>query len=369
MRLSMICEALEQIAPGKLAEEYDNTGLLLGNPTAKIESIAIALEATEQTVQAAIEKGADLLVVHHPFLFKPIKKIDLSTPSGQIISKAIGSSLAIWVAHTNFDAVKDGMNDALAALLDLKNLSLIEPAAHERQYKIVTFVPEKQLEQVAGALFKAGAGIIGGYRGCSFRTNGTGTFIPQPGTAPHIGTIGKLSKELETRLEVIVPTKNLNSAIEKMIAAHPYEEVAYDVYPLKGKESANGHGRIGTPPKPVSLQTFSKHVKAALKLKTLRRIGNPKTKIERVAVCSGSGAFMIPSIRPAQGTCLVTGDIKYHDARLAEELGLCVIDAGHFGTEIIFIRTMKKLLQRQNSLKNKVKLISIPNEKDPFVTV
>ena len=365
----MICEALEQIAPGKLAEEYDNTGLLLGNPAANIKTIAIALEATEQTVDAAIAKGANLLVVHHPFLFKPIKKIDLSSVTGKIISRAIGSSLAIWTAHTNFDSVKGGLNDALADLLELRSLSTIAPALPESLYKLVTFVPESHIEQVSNALFESGAGVIGKYRGCSFRAMGTGTFIPQQGSSPYLGKVGKLSKETEIRFEVLVASTVLKAAVDKLIFAHPYEEVAYDVYQIQGEKSQSGHGRLGTLEKPVSLRTLSRHVKEALKLKNLRMIGNPKTKIERVAVCSGSGAFLIPSIKPAQGTCLVTGDIKYHDARLAEDRDLSVFDAGHFGTEIIFIRTMKNILKKNRSLKNKVKLISIANEKDPFVIV
>jgi dinuclear metal center YbgI/SA1388 family protein len=370
LRLSLICDELEEVAPKRLAEDYDNVGLLLGAPDAEVYSIAFALEATQPTVEASIKKGADLLVVHHPFLFKPISSIDLSQTTGQIIQKALAGNLAIYVAHTNFDAVTGGMNDALAKTLGFEPTGPIVPSDSESIFKLVTFVPESHIKSVSEAIFAAGAGQIGDYTGCSFRSDGTGTFVPQKNAKPFVGKPGAPSTESETRIEVQVTGKALRGAVRSLVKAHPYEEPAFDVYPLSGQTEGHGHGRLCTLPKPIKLKKLTENVKASLKVRSVRRVGSADQLISQVALCSGSGAFLIPLIRRPESTCLVTGDIKYHDARLAQERGLCLIDAGHFGTEKLFARTMKGLLEKRLAKivnKRKIAMVTLSGEKEPFI--
>jgi dinuclear metal center YbgI/SA1388 family protein len=350
-----------------MAQSYDNVGLLIGNPTSDVTRVAIALEATEATIATAAAKGAQLLVVHHPPIFKPLANIDLSSPEGRVIESALRNNVAVFAAHTNFDTVEGGMNDVLAERLGLSETVPIEKTSGSTTYKLVTFVPVSHVEKVSRAIFSAGAGVIGNYAGCSFRGEGHGTFVPGDSAVPYTGRVGKPSLESEVRLEITTRKEDLSEAVRKMTEAHPYDEAAYDVYPLHTERGGAGFGRVGKLPKPMRLSDVGRMVKKKLNLSHLRFVGKAGGRVEMLAVCGGSGAFCIPLIREPERTCLVTGDVKYHDARLAEQIGLSVIDAGHFGTEILFVRAAHKSIKRAlSTLDSTIKIIRISGERDPF---
>jgi len=361
------------IAPKALAQDYDNPGLLIGHPDVEVDTIAFALEGSARSVKTAINKGANLLVTHHPFIFKPIYNVDQSTPAGGVIELAIKSNLAIYAAHTNFDAVKGGMNDILVKKLGFDPAVPFIPEKPGTIFKLVTFVPESHLEKVSGALFSINAGVIGKYKGCSFRSKGYGTFIPQDGADPFSGKVGKPSLEKEIRMETLVSKDILGRAIKELLNAHPYDEPAFDVYPLKNMEyEKSGLGRFTSLRKTTTLVSLANQIKEKLKIKSVRIVGARRTRISNVVVCSGSGSFLVPLINKPHRTCLVTGDIKYHDAQLALDRGLSIIDAGHFATEIIFAKAMRDIFKKAVAKRyggKAIKTIVVSNERDPINTI
>jgi dinuclear metal center YbgI/SA1388 family protein len=358
---------IHKIFPPSLADEGDPIGLQVGDPTAKLRGIALALEATMRTVEAAASAGANLLLTHHPLLFRPLRNITAQDPVGAVVHAAISSGLSIAAAHTNADWAFGGLNDRLAGQMGLRDVVPLTRREVAPHYKVVTFVPPEALEKVAEAMFEKGAGVIGHYRKCSYRLEGTGTFLPGDLAKPYSGTAGELSKEREIRFEALVPANALDGIISAMIAAHPYEEVAYDVYPLKTQASKHGVARMGVLPESTTPRDLGKLLKKILRLSDVRGIGPLDNPLERVAVCCGSGAGLIPEIAEMPKTVFVTGDVGYHNARLAEQLGLPVLDIGHFGGEIGFAEMAAQSLKTElekASIAAPVTLLDI--EKEPY---
>lgn len=339
-----ICRIMEAYYPLYLAEKWDNVGLQIGAMHNTVQKIMISLDLDQEILQQAIGQQIDLIITHHPMFFNAIKKIDYEQPQGELIAGVIRNNLNVYAAHTNLDAASNGLNQHLAEKLGLQEIELFDRQHQEKLYKLVVYVPLSHEAAVREAIGDAGAGHLGNYSYCSFRSQGTGTFLPQAGSNPFIGAAGKLEEVEEMRLESIVPQKLLERVLSRMKAVHPYEEVAYDLYPLQNQGQAYSLGRIGKIAAPVSLQVFCEHVKEKLELKQLRAVGNLSGTVQKIAVVSGAGASFIPAARARNCDLLVTGDLKYHEARDAEALRLAVIDAGHQGTEQIMTALLADIL-------------------------
>lgn len=328
-----VIDIMEKISPPGLAEDWDNIGLQLGVPQAQVKRVLVTLDVDEGVVEEAREKGVQLIISHHPLIFRPIKNLRSDLPLGKVIAKLIKSNIAVYAAHTNLDSAKGGVNDILAGLLQLDHLEILAPSSEEKFFKLVVFVPKDHLEQVRDAVCRAGAGWIGNYSHCTFASPGNGTFLPLEGTNPFIGSQGELEIVSEYRLETIVPGFLLKKAVTAVLESHPYEEVAYDVFPLEITGKKLGLGRIGNLNSPITLQQLVGKVKHVLGVDVIKAVGDMERSITRIAVCGGAGASLIERASSQGAQCLVTGDLKYHEARDAQALGIAVIDAGHYATE------------------------------------
>ncbi len=346
-----VIKKIETLAPPALAEEWDNSGLQTGDPNAKVEKILAALTPLPEVMDEAEEKNADLILFHHPLIFKPLKSVDASSYPGGLLARAIKSGVAMYAAHTSYDAAPDGVSAALAETLGLRGpLSVASPRGSLK--KLVVFVPEQNVEAVADALSGAGAGTIGDYTHCTFRTEGTGTFLPGDAANPYLGARGNLEKVAEIRLEAVVPSHLAKNAILAATEAHPYEEVAHDTYSVAGHPEGCGYGRIGDLYGESSPDALREHVSERLGFPA-RLVADVGREIKRVAVLGGSGGSFIPEVAASGADAYITGDLDYHDALLAESLGLAAIDAGHAATELPSLAPLAERLS---------KLVDVPIE-------
>ena len=332
VRVAQISGVIETIAPSTLAEEWDNCGLQVGDPKAEVNRVLVALTPLPEVFEEAEEKGANFLLFHHPLIFDPLKAVVTSSYPGGLLARAIRNSLAVYAAHTSYDAAPTGVSVALARTLGLSGPPrVLSPRGALR--KLVVFVPEENVDAVAKALAKVGAGVIGDYTECTFRTRGTGTFRSGDETNPYLGEKGRLEEVEEVRMETVVPAHALRWAVEAATAAHPYEEMALDVYPVEGSPEDCGYGRLGTLPDQLTAVELREHVSESLGFPS-RLVADPGRRMETVAALGGSGGSFIPEAAASGAHAYVTGDVDYHDALLAESLGLTVIDAGHAATEL-----------------------------------
>ena len=338
LRVGHVADAVGRIAPLPLAEGWDNCGLQVGDPSAEVGRVLVALTPLPEVFAEAEEKGADFLLFHHPLVFQPITSLDTSLYPGDLLARAIRNGMALYAAHTSYDAAPAGVSAALAEVLGLQGpLRVVSPRGTLR--KLVVFVPEESVDGVVLALSEAGAGVIGDYTECTFRTRGTGTFRGGDETNPHLGVSGRLEKVDEVRIETVVAGHLAGRAAEAATAAHPYEEIALDVYPVEGTPEGCGYGKLGTLSEPVTPEELRAHVSGSLGFPA-RLVADAGGRIERVAVVGGSGGSFIPEVATAGADAYVTGDIDYHDALLAESLGLTMIDAGHAATELPSLRPL-----------------------------
>lgn len=344
MLCRQIIQALEAIAPRKLAESWDNVGLLVGREEQEVHRILIALDATEDVIDQAIANHVDLIITHHPVLFSKINRINNQDATGRKLLKLIQNNIACYALHTNFDV--EVMADEAAKKLGLANTRVLAPIYSQMLYKIVVYVPIDSIEKVRVALTKEGAGHIGNYSECTFGVQGVGTYRPLEGTNPYIGEQDKLTHTKEVRIETIVREEKLQATIKSMLHAHPYEEVAYDIYKLENQDEAKGIGAVGYLSEEKTLRTLAEQVKIAFGLDHVRTIGDLEHKVSSVAICPGSGKSMIKDVLRAKANVYITGDMDHHTVLDALEDGLMIIDAGHFGTEHFFVDYMREQLQK-----------------------
>lgn len=337
---------INKIAPVALAETWDNPGLQIGDPTAAVSRIMVALDPSPDVVDAALKASCQLLVTHHPLVFKPLSSISTTHPQGALIHRAIKAGLSIASLHTNYDIASGGLNDVLATRLGLCNCVPLKVTTVCEQVKLVVFVPPGHLDHLRSTLSPFTV-QQGNYSDCSFAAGGTGTFMPLEGARPFTGTAGELSRVQEERLELLVLRAQLPRVVKALLAAHPYEEPAFDIYPLLNEGERLGIGRIGRLPEPVLLGEYVGQLRNILAAPALRYAGDPARRISKVALCSGSGASLLREAVRSGADVLVTGDVKYHEARDAQDLGLAVIDAGHFPTEIIMVDEITARLGRE----------------------
>lgn len=343
--VALVCDRLW---PTAWAESWDNVGLLLGVRGDMVGRCYCALDADATSVDAARLAGAQMLITHHPLPFRPLRRLTDADPAGSAALIALRQGLAVYAAHTNFDVHPAGVNAALAAALGLRAPTLLQVTGREALLKLVVFVPVGAEDTVLQALFEAGAGHLGRYSDCSFGAPGTGTFRPLPGARPFVGQIGALRRQDEVRLEVLVPAERSQAAIEAMLSAHPYEDVAFDLIRLENPGPPRGLGMVGeVAAGPVGLSAFAATVARRLNAPATRFVGEPGRALRRVAVCGGAGigAGCVASALAAGADVLVTADVRYHEAREGEALGLALIDPGHQASEAPAVPAMAEMLR------------------------
>lgn len=341
--------ALDTIAPPALAQPWDNVGLLIGDPQAPGTKVLLCIDLTPAVLQEAIAGKFNLVMAYHPPLFKPVKRLRAdSDGTDALVHRAIQSRLAIYAMHTAFDAAAGGPNDVLAGLCGLTDTEPFEYVATAApSCKLVTFVPPEQLEIVASALFCAGAGRIGDYEQCSYRLAGEGTFFGTEGTNPAVGLKGRLERAQETRLEVVVPNRRQAEVVAALRSAHPYEEPAFDLYPLTPAPTP-GIGRVGALPAGTTLGELARTLKKATGSKVAMLVGDPNNRLQQAAVCVGA-AGSLPFEMPRAASCdvIVTGEIRHHDALTILRTGKCAIALGHWESERPALKPLARRLNTQ----------------------
>ncbi|MCX7781711.1 MAG: Nif3-like dinuclear metal center hexameric protein [Negativicutes bacterium] len=362
-----IIEMLEAWAPLKLAEPWDNVGLLVGSPEQQVECVIVSLDVSAAAVMYAREQGAGLIISHHPVIFKQLKSLRTDEAQGKLLASLLNAGIAVYAAHTNLDKTAGGVNDALAALIGLSETKPLCLTFRERLVKLVVFVPETHVDVVRNAIANAGAGHIGNYSHCTFQSSGIGTFLPLDGAKPYLGEQGKLEFAAECRLETILPESIIGRVLAAMQSAHPYEEVAYDLYPVLNQVESGGMGRIGNLGRPMTLRDLALHVKAKLAADFVRVCGGLSANVARVAVCGGSGAELIREAVRAGADVLITGDVRYHEAQEAAQAGMAIIDAGHFATEQPVVEAVAAYLRQCAQSGNwDVRILAHHQDKDIF---
>jgi dinuclear metal center YbgI/SA1388 family protein len=345
MLLKDILDQLEKFAPFSLQEDYDNSGIQVGDPNREIKKGLICLDVTESIIDEAIAKGCDLVISHHPIIFDGIKSLSGKNYVERVVIKSIKHDIAILSVHTNLDSIKNGVNGKLSKILGLVNPSILQLGKGLLR-KLVTFCPAEHAEKVREAIFYAGAGQIGDYDCCSFNIDGRGTFRGGDTTNPFVGNKGEIHTEPETRIETILPDYLVSKVVKAMISAHPYEEVAYDIYPLENRFEHTGMGMLGELEEPISEIGFLERVKDLLGVPVIRHSELTGKMIKKVALCGGSGSFLKGKAIEAGADAFVTADVKYHDFFYSGSQ-LLIIDAGHYETEQFTKELLYEILSKK----------------------
>lgn len=343
MQLQSIIHFFEKIAPPSLQEAYDNAGLIVGNPEMEIKKALICLDSTPEVVEEAIQTGANLIVAHHPIVFSGLKKFNAKTYVERAVMLAIKHDIAIYAVHTNLDNVlNNGVNQKIAEKLGLLSGRILEPKSGQVQ-KLVVFCPDAHAEELRQALFNAGAGRMGNYDACSFNSNGEGSFRANDLAKPYVGEVGQTHWEPEIRIEVIFPKYLAVQVIRAMKSAHPYEEVAYDIYQLENTWKDAGSGLVGELPEPLSPAEFLKLLKTNLQVPLVRYTESKAEKIKRVALCGGSGSFLLNSAIASGADVFLSSDFKYHQF-FDQDGKIMIADIGHYEGEYFTIELLGNLL-------------------------
>ncbi len=331
MLVKELVSYLNQLAPFTYQESYDNSGLLVGNPAAEITGVVVALDCIESVVDEAILHGANVVLTHHPIVFKGLKRITGANYVERTVLKAIKNDINLIAIHTNLDNVHFGVNYIIAEKLGLTDLKILSPKA-ATMYKLAVFVPQTHADLIREAMAKAGAGHIGAYNSCSFSSKGEGRFRPDEDATPFIGKAGELEVVKETKVEVVVTEHAVSAVLHAMKATHPYEEVAYDLIALTNTNEYIGSGMIGTLAEGMEAMEFLQYVKRTFHCGAIRYTNPTKSTVKRIAVCGGSGSFLLKDAIRAHADVFITGDFKYHEFFDAED-HLMIADIGHFESE------------------------------------
>jgi len=330
-------------APRDIAWEKDNPGLQVGDPGARVRGILIALDATERVVAEAARRGANLLLTHHPLLFRPVRTVTTGDAQGRIVRALIRGGMNLYSAHTNLDFTRGGTSFALGERLGLRSMEFLS-TPYRLSAKVVTFAPAPAIPSIAAAMTEAGAGVIGNYNDCSFRAAGTGTFRGNSASRPAIGKRGRLEQVDEVRLEMIVARRDIAGVVAALKKAHPYEEPPCDVYPLENTSGAYGMGVLGTLPRSMPLRSFLASVKKRLGCGALRWSGTTGAAVRTIALCGGGGAELLEEAVRREADVFVTADVSYHRFHDAEGR-IVLVDAGHFETEYPVLATVAARLR------------------------
>lgn len=328
-----ILTQLEQLAPAALAESWDNVGLLVGDPSQEVSLALVALDVTPNVLDQAAENDTPLIIAHHPIIFSGLKRLNEDNGTVSLLRRLIRENRSCIALHTNLDSAPNGLNTYVASLLGISDHRPLVPSEARPLLKLVVYVPETHVDAVREAICTAGAGHIGHYAECTFNTPGMGTFRPEEGAKPFIGTTGQLEQVREVRLETIVPKPAVSTVLTALFASHPYEEVAYDLFPLENVWPNSGLGRIGKLSAPTTVRAFMAWISATLQTDRLTLVGDAQRQVQTIALCTGGGGDYVESAIRAGADVYVTGEIKHHQALLARQQGITVIEAGHFATE------------------------------------
>ncbi|NUL82393.1 MAG: Nif3-like dinuclear metal center hexameric protein [Armatimonadetes bacterium] len=332
IRVRELLDVIDAIAPWSIAMPGDPVGLQIGDPDQIVSSVGVAMDPDKAKIGKCHEAECRALVVHHPLIYRPLTSLLNADPVHLAVRDCVHLGISLIAAHTNWDNAVGGVNDALAQAIGLQKVEPFGEGGRMGQLKIAVFVPARSTSKVIGAMSEAGAGLIGNYERCAFYSEGVGTFRPGKAARPHIGKAGKIEKVREHRIEMIVDERQLGSIVSAMIAAHPYEEVAYDVYRLE-QPKLFPMGRVGSLPKSVNLEQLAEYVGLCLDQPAVRAYGRPPARIKRVAVLGGSGGDYLRAAKAAGADALVTGEARHHQTIEAEQLKIGLIDAGHRETE------------------------------------
>jgi len=347
MKIKEIIQFLESIAPLSLQESYDNAGLIIGSVETECAGMITSLDVTEQVVQEAVKRNCNLIVAHHPVIFRGIKKLNGKNYVERTVISAIKNEIAIYAIHTNLDNVIEGVNKKIADKIGLQNCKTLLPKEGTLQ-KLVTFSPVKNAEEVRTALFKAGAGAIGKYNECSFNMEGSGTFKAGEGSNPFVGETGKRHIENEVRIEVIFPSFLQNKIVKSLKESHPYEEVAYYIHALENVQENVGSGLIGRLANPVSEKELLQILKEEFKLSVIKHTSFLEKPVDKIAVCGGAGIFLLPNAIAAGAQVYITSDIKYHEFFDADGR-IFLTDIGHYESEQFTVELLTEFLQAEFS--------------------
>ena len=365
-RVSDIVGITSKIAPTHFAESWDNVGLQVGDPLSQVSRIMVALDPGRPAVEAAVESRCHLLITHHPFIFTPLKKISAADETGRLAILALKNDLSIISLHTNLDIAQGGVNDLLAERLGVQGAQPLRITGGDEFVKMALFAPHGFEEKLLNALSPFMA-PIGNYRDCSFQGEGVGRFTPLAGAEPFAGEVGTSHTEPESRVEFLLQKERITAAVAALKGAHPYEEPAYDLYPVLNRGASRGLGRIGLLAEGVSSGDFARFVKERLSAAGVRLVGDPARQVKKVALCGGSGASLLHEAVRKGADVLVTADVKYHEAREAEALGIAVIDAGHFSTEHPMVRGLAAQLKGALQAKRfEAEVFEYQGEREPF---
>lgn len=343
MKIGQITDLIEKIAPLSYQESYDNCGLIIGDKSSDIDSVLLCLDVTEEVIREAIDQHCQLIISHHPPVFKEIKRFSGQSLTEKLVRSAIKNDIALYAAHTNLDNSIEGVNRIICDKLGIINPSLLQPLKGGLK-KLVTFVPQSHVEMVRNAIFEAGAGFIGKYDCCSFNTDGQGSFRALEGAKPFVGQLGNVHFENEVRMEFIYPAHIGHQIISAMIKSHPYEEVAFDIYPIENVNPAIGSGMIGYLPEPVDALEFLHTLKKVFKSKIIRYSKINKDKVHKIALCGGSGGFLIRAAIATHADVFITGELGYHGF-FETENSIILADAGHFETEQYTIELIESIIK------------------------
>lgn len=347
MKVKDVCAKLEEWAPPSFQESYDNSGLLVGQPEMEVTGVLVSLDCTEEILQEAIDKNCNVVVSHHPVIFGGLKRITGKHFVERIVMMAIKHDIALYAIHTNLDNINTGVNNRIADRLGLSNRQILLPKRGQLR-KLVVFCPHDYAEKVRGALFEAGAGNIGNYDECSFNLNGEGTFRGGEGTNAFVGTVGQRHTEPETRIEVMYQAHLESRLVAAMRKTHPYEEVAYDIYELANTDQTVGSGMVGTLSEPIDEQEFLKMLKSKMKTDCIRHTKLAGRPIKTVALCGGSGSFLLNRAKQVGADIFITGDFKYHDFFEADN-EIVIADIGHFESEQFTIELITEFISEKFS--------------------
>jgi dinuclear metal center YbgI/SA1388 family protein len=353
MTVADVEHIIEEWAPRWSAWDRDNVGLQLGRHDQRVSKVLIALEITDGVVDEAIQKKIDLILTHHPPLFRPASSITNADTTGRNILALLQNRIAVYSAHTNLDFTRNGVSFVLAETLGLNNIRFLS-ALDGKQSKIVVFVPANLVEKIAKEMSEAGAGVIGNYESCSFRVEGTGTFEGTSASNPVVGNQRSFERVREVRLEMVAPSARVHSIIEAVKRIHPYEEVAYDIYPVNTPSANFGMGAFGELDRTITLQSLLQRCKRTLNARAIRYAGNPQQKIKTVAVCGGSCSDLLEKAILAKAEVFITADVRYHTFHSAAGR-IALVDAGHWETEHGILHPLQKRLRNEiQQLKQKV---------------
>jgi len=365
MKIKDISEQIEKIVPLKLAQDWDNVGLLIGDAQKNVKNILLTIDVTNDVVAEAKKLKTDLIVSYHPVIWDGLKKITSDGPSSTV-HELIRSRIAVFSIHTALDAATDGVNDGLAEIVDIEDGKpigdyVLNPTGDN--YKLVVFVPVESVAEVSNAVFAAGAGATGNYSNCGFGAEGTGTFLPLENAKPTIGKKGEMEKVPEIRFETIVPVEKLDAVVTAMKNAHPYERPAFDIIKLYNSQKEFGLGRIGRLAKPLRIEEIIDRIKKFTGAKAIGLIGKEKRLVKRAAVCAGSCGKIINLVIAAKADLYLTGELKHHQALAAQEAGLTCICLSHSVSERFILKKFAKQLQKQL---NSVTIRISRKDADPF---